>query len=85
MLKKPVYSTCIEKNLNYRFRTLAKEWINVNRMEDEVTVTVNSADVIEPDLHVTNGVVHVVNRVLLCPCVEGAVEALAPEETDIVA
>ena len=71
MLKKPIYTSGINTVLSYRFKTEAKEWIEVKRASGEVPITINEeSSVIIEDLMSNNGVVHVIDTPLWCPCMD---------------
>lgn len=48
---------------------------------DGGTISINEAEVVSPDLMADNGIVHVINGVLLPPTVAEALGVAAPEET----
>ena len=77
MLEKPLYSSGIQTGLKYRFRTTAGEWIKVEQTEHLDPIRVNEdAVILKPDVETTNGVMHVIDAVLKCPCVEEMMDDL---------
>lgn len=59
--------------------TLQGESVNV-RVDDDGFITVNQANVVTADIEASNGVVHVIDSVLIPPSV---LQALVAEETDL--
>lgn len=64
--------TCeVRPRLQYRFQTLAKNWIRLKQDRDGAPIIVNAmAKITHSNVDSRNGVVHVVDHVLVCPCLK---------------
>ncbi len=65
----------MQPRLRYRYKTLADHWLKLRQGGVNDTVTDSSAiyvngdaKVLKLDQEAVNGVIHVVDKVLMCPC-----------------
>ncbi|KAK2189501.1 hypothetical protein NP493_105g04008 [Ridgeia piscesae] len=71
ILKRPVYTSGIRYDLRYRFKTNAREWMSLRQdAAEEPTTTDGKAKIIRQDVETTNGVMHITDSVLVCPCLK---------------
>lgn len=71
VLRYPVYPSGLKPKLQYRFKTLAKEWLTVKQNARDEPMLVNGEAKVEGhELESSNGVVYHIDNVLKCPCVE---------------
>ena len=72
LLPTPVFSSSLSDGLRYRFHTLSDDDLYMETRTGSAYVTVNQqVRVIDSDIESTSGVIHVINDVLQCPCVDG--------------
>ena len=70
MLGQVVYTSGIQSGLRHRYTTLAGDRLDLrkgNRVEDPILVN-GEARIVDSDVEVENGVIHVIDTVLNCPC-----------------
>ena len=71
ILKRPVYMSGIRSDLRYRFKTNAREWMSLRQEAAEEPITIDGkAKIIRQDVETTNGVMHIIDSVLVCPCLK---------------
>ena len=70
MLGQVVYTSGIQPELRYRFSTLTGDWLDLKKggeADDPILVN-GEARILERDREAENGVIHVIDKVLDCPC-----------------
>ena len=66
ILNRPVYMSNIRSDLRYRFKTNAREWMSLRQDAAEEPITIDGkAKIIRQDLDTTNGVMHIIDSVLV--------------------
>lgn len=70
VLERAVFLSCaVRPRLHFRFQTATKDWIRVKQPKDGDPIRINEhVTVALSDIHGVNGVMHVIDRVLTCPC-----------------
>lgn len=70
LLDRPIYTSAIEPELKYKFRTMVRDRIAMKQPEEEMPIMVNDdASILEDEQEATNGVVYIIDHVLRCPCI----------------
>lgn len=71
ILRRPVYTSGIRPDLRYRFKTNAKEWMSLRQDALEEPIMIDGkAKIIRQDVETTNGVMHIIDSALVCPCLK---------------
>ena len=71
MIHTPTYLRPMDNKWRYRCKTMAGDWIDMKRKSHDSPVIINdNAKVIESDTHAINGVLHKVDSVFSCTCIE---------------
>lgn len=70
--ERAIYTCEIRPRLQHRYQTLTKDWLRVKQGKDGQPIVVNDmAKITRSIMDSINGVVHVVDHVLVCPCLNG--------------
>lgn len=69
IVQKTVYSNSLDPGLNYRFDTLAEDDLHIS-ITNKTLVVDNRVTVVEADSDTSTGVIHIIDDVLQCPCVQ---------------
>ncbi len=69
MIPTPTYLRTLDTKWKYRYKTMAGDWIDVRRKSNDGVIMINDiVKVIRSDIHAINGVLHKVNYVFSCSC-----------------
>ncbi|KAI0230149.1 Transforming growth factor-beta-induced protein ig-h3 [Lamellibrachia satsuma] len=71
ILRRPIYMSGVRSDLRYRFKTQAKEWLSLRQIATGEPIVIDGkAKIIRPDVETTNGVMHITDTALVCPCLK---------------
>ncbi len=77
MISTPTYLRTMDNKWRYRYKTMAGDWIELRRKSHDDDVMINdNVKVITSDIHAINGVLHKVDNVFSCSCVDDLMDEL---------